>query len=958
MISDGRTGGSFTALQPDGKILADDARVRYNTDDSLDATYSLAPNLPSVVSAVVAPDGKIVLWTDSGTAFLLRSDGSLEANLGGGAQVSAIAMQTDGKVVMAGDSIVRVNRDGSRDRSFDPGTGPRNGSIRAVAVQADGKILVGGFFTQFDGTPYRGLARLNPNGTVDTSFFANQRGIITCIQPLPSGKTVAFSSLPDALFRLNADGSPDVTFGTETGSDEEIYALAVQPDGHVLAGGGFTSFNGVPFLNLVRIKPDGTLDQSFMPGAAALGTITNLAVQPDGKILLSGKTGPQSGALLRLNADGTPDPTFRAGQPKAPIFLTAARQADGRIVVAGGFTVINEATRPSLARLLPDGTLDASFRPSAPILWRVFNSEVTANSAKLAVLPNGAVVVGGTFTAVGTSPRPGIARFSANGALDASFNPTLSAGATIDALLALPDGRVVIGGNFSLVNGVSRGNLAALRADGSLDPAFGANGTNGPVRAFALRADGGVFVAGEFTTMAGQRRNNLAALAADGAFDPAFLPAQLATNDRIRLLTGLANGGVMVGFSRPDFIPGLQATYTLRRLRADGNFDPDFELALGANADISAVTVDALGRTLVGYTEWLRLQFGPVIQRHLMQRFTPSGTIDPAFSVGTGPSAPITSLLVEPDGAVLVGGGFSHFDDLTIGPLLRLRPAATSVASRLLNISTRGETGPGGNVLTAGFVLGGTAHTSVLVRATGPGLAAFGVGGAITDPHLALFRSDGTVVGTNDNWFGSASEGSSSINRANVAATGARVGAFALQSPLEAAFVATLAPGAYTAQVFANGTPTTGITLVEVYDASFLPSDRRLLNISTRGMAGPGGRTLIAGFVVRGSTSPAVLIRAIGPGLAPFGVGGALADPLLTIVNSAGATVAMNDDWSSSADKPAIAATALRAGAFALADPSKDSAVLLTLPPGSYTALVSGSANTTGVALVEVYEVP
>jgi hypothetical protein len=171
--------------------------------------------------------------------------------------------------------------------------------------------------------------------------------------------------------------------------------------------------------------------------------------------------------------------------------------------------------------------------------------------------------------------------------------------------------------------------------------------------------------------------------------------------------------------------------------------------------------------------------------------------------------------------------------------------------------------------------------------------------------------------------------------------------------------VATLAPGNYTAQIAnAASTPSTGITLVEVYDGNTLPADRRLLNISSRAIAGPDHRTLIAGFVIAGTTPTTVLIRAAGPALVSYGVPGVLADPTLAVVDLSGVRLAVNDDWSAATNKSALSTAAAQVGAFAFADPSKDSAVLLTLAPGNYTALVNGANGTSGVALVEVYEVP
>ena len=268
-------------------------------------------------------------------------------------------------------------------------------------------------------------------------------------------------------------------------------------------------------------------------------------------------------------------------------------------------------------------------------------------------------------------------------------------------------------------------------------------------------------------------------------------------------------------------------------------------------------------------------------------------------------------------------------------------------SSALINISTRANVGTGAKVLISGFVITGTDPKPVLIRAVGPTLSAFGLTGLLADPVLELFRADTTSLAVNDNW-GSAGDA------AAIAATAVRVGAFTLPggSP-DAVISTTLAPGSYTAQI-RGAAGATGVGLVEVYDAGTGTENSKLINLSARGDVGTGGNILIAGFIIRGTQPKTVLIRGAGPALTGFGVAGALVDPRLQLFSGT-TLINENDNWS---DDPAIAAAAARAGAFALAAGSKDAAILVTLPPGAYTAQVSGVGATTGVAIVEVYEVP
>ena len=270
---------------------------------------------------------------------------------------------------------------------------------------------------------------------------------------------------------------------------------------------------------------------------------------------------------------------------------------------------------------------------------------------------------------------------------------------------------------------------------------------------------------------------------------------------------------------------------------------------------------------------------------------------------------------------------------------------------KLINISTRSQTGSATNTLIAGFVIIGTDPKPVLIRAIGPSLSAFGVSGAISAARLEVFREQ-TSLAVGADWGAGA-------NAAEVAATSARVGAFPLAAgSRDAALLLNLAPGTYTAVVSGQGTAA-GVALVEVYDATngAIPKNQRVINIATRATAGVGDDTLIAGFYVAGSVPKRVLIRGVGPSLAQFGVGGVLARPQLTIA-AGGTVVAQNTGVATSADAAAITNASAQVGAFALLPAGLDSAILLNLAPGAYTAQVSGVGNTTGVALIEVYEAP
>lgn len=285
---------------------------------------------------------------------------------------------------------------------------------------------------------------------------------------------------------------------------------------------------------------------------------------------------------------------------------------------------------------------------------------------------------------------------------------------------------------------------------------------------------------------------------------------------------------------------------------------------------------------------------------------------------------------------------------LTTSPTITVPVAglADTVASdkRLANISTRGLVSPGDNALIAGFVVRGNSAKTLLVRAAGPALTAFGLTGTLARPQLQIFQGSSVLV-TNTGW-------SSAGNAAAITTASNTAGAFAfVPNSADSAALLALSPGAYTA-VVSGVNATGGIALVEVYDV--VPDATRLINLSTRGFVGANDQTLIAGFVVGGNAPKTLLVRAVGPTLATLGLTTAVSDLAVEIV-SAGTVLAANDNWSST---PVLTAATTAAGTFALTAGSKDSALIVTLAPGAYTVTVRSVNGASGIALAEVYELP
>jgi trimeric autotransporter adhesin len=333
------------------------------------------------------------------------------------------AVQNDGKILVGGrftslggqtrNYLGRLNEDGTLDATFNPGTRGSTPYVYAFALQPDGKIVVGGFFTELGGQPRNRIARLCADGALDPNFD------------------------PGA-----------------TGACGGVYSLVMQPDGMILTAGCFAVLAGQACNNMGRLHPEGTLDASFHPDAN--GTVYALAMQPDGKILVGGTftilDGQPRSHLGRLNSDGTLDASFDPGADGDVHALIV--QADGSILAGGSFGKLGGQTRSRIGRLDQVGTLDSTFDPAAT--GNAINSSVHT----VALQADGRIILGGFFTNLTGQARSYVGRLNSDGSLDASFNPEPNSAVTAVALQA--DGKLLLGGGFTQVGGRARTRIGRL----------------------------------------------------------------------------------------------------------------------------------------------------------------------------------------------------------------------------------------------------------------------------------------------------------------------------------------------------------------------------------------------------------------------------------------------------------------------------------------------------------------
>jgi uncharacterized delta-60 repeat protein len=485
---------------------------------------------------------------NKGYFIKLNQNGTLDLSfntngLGANSRVSHINIQPDNKILIAGlfsdyngisrNRIARLNIDRELDNTFNPGTGA-NAGVNLTAIQADSKILLLGGFTQFNGINISYFTRLNNDGSMDFNFNTTSNtganSWVECIETQSDGKillggwfTKYNGTNRNNIARLNTDGTLDITFNPGNGTNGFIRAIKVQLDGKIILGGNFNTYNNIPRCNLVRVNQNGSLDNTFNPVCATTGQVNSIALQPDGKIIIGGiglnYSGTPRNYLVRLNMDGSLDTSFNISGigPNDHIEVISTQQ-DGKIIISGELTQYNGINRNRIARLNSDGTLDETFnRTSLGIVYAIH------------IQLDGKILIGTNFT-------PYLARLNSDGSNDVTFNPGLGANDRIFQISSQPDGKILITGEFTQYNGINRNRIARLNTDGTLDenfnPGFGTDSRTWPIK---IQPNGRVLIGGNFTFYNGIKLGYIVRIYSSTPSIPINLISSNLENNRFRL---------------------------------------------------------------------------------------------------------------------------------------------------------------------------------------------------------------------------------------------------------------------------------------------------------------------------------------------------------------------------------------------------------------------------------------
>ena len=737
---------------------------------------SLLPRARTLVSALLLQLAALCFRAHAAPGDV---DLSFDPGSGVNGTVHAVVVQPDGKVIIGGEfttvkglmrtNLARLNADGSGDSTFaqvtfqtDPEIGL--GPVHRLALQPDGRVFVGGTFDF-------GFTRLNSDGSADTAFNANAYAALIAFG-YSGSSSVAVNVLPDGKvhlgpIRVNADGTRDNSFNAAIDGS----VLTIQPDGKLIIGDYFSDPpNGIYRYRLRRLETNGSIDPSFNAELEFSSDVRAAVVQPDGKLLVAGilQVNGNVVSIVRFNSNGSPDSTFAAVAGGS--IHAIALQPDGKMIVGGWFDALNGIARKNLARLHADGSVDLSY----PNGTGGVSGSITYYSAvpvkTIARQANGQIVIGGAFTAVHGTDRQCVARLHADGSLDSAFEPGLSPASLPLSIAVAPDGKVLIGGRRaspSNSNAVIFAPIARVNANGSRDSSFNPGaGPNSDVVAVAMQPDGKVLIAGRFTSVNGPNRDALARLNADGSLDGSFHPplaalapfggvppGYVASNERAVTALGVqADGKVVVagynytwaenqaledGFAtwryfifrfqangnhdasfaggvgnqeagtffpptalaiQPDgkivlagyrvFSVGGSTRSGILRLNADGTLDAGFLPEPRVNASfIHALALQPDGRMVVaGYLD------GPNGYANEVVRFNANGSPDATFVPGTGPLGWVSEVALQPDGKVLIAGEFTAFNGTPRNRIARLS------ANGNLDLGFNPGAGPDGNI--------------------------------------------------------------------------------------------------------------------------------------------------------------------------------------------------------------------------------------------------------------------
>ena len=613
-------------------------------------------------------------WASVSKFFRINADGTRDTtfNVWGGFNIYynnptdfplVSAVQSDGKVLVAWpfdhysgsavNQLIRLNADGSRDTGFNVwGAGFNQYDIpTSIAVQPDGKIIVGGAFTKYNWTAAKQLIRLNTYWSIDGTFSAwwgfDQGPTVITVQSdwkiLLGGWFIRYQWVAaNHIIRLNADWSRDASFSMGSAFQEgsaHVSAIKTQSDGKIIVGWHFTAYNATANINrIVRLNTDWSLDSSFNAWWAWFDNdVKTISIDTWGKIIVGGSFSTynwvSANRIIRLNTNGSNDSSLSIWVGFSNDVLWLAIQSNGQIVAIGSFTSYNWLWANRIIRINTDWSRDSLYLGNG-LDWAVTNIKVQSN---------GKILIAGGFSVYSWIATNGITRFNGDGSIDTNFHLTTPFDGTIRTLAVQSDGKVIVGGEFTK-------HIARLNTDGSVDSSFNAWGAgfDGVVLSMAVDTNNKVIVWGNFTTYNWSTASKLIRLNSDGSVDSSF-DVGSTINNIVRSILIQGDGKILVG--------GTFAGWLVR-------FNTDWSVDATASIwwEVDVMWLQSDGKIVFGSSN---------ITKHI-GRLNTNLTQDGTFNVWGWFDLGLNTLLIQNDDKIIVGCDWSSYQWFTLHSIIGL----------------------------------------------------------------------------------------------------------------------------------------------------------------------------------------------------------------------------------------------------------------------------------------------
>jgi len=713
-------GGHFTGYKGnDSKRI-----IRLKSDGTVDPSFIVNSGFNSYVRIITAATdgsndvyvgGNFTRYNGATSTRIIRlnSDGTVDTtfNVGTGfnSTVFSIAVTNDGSndVYVGGyftayngtssPRLIRLNSDGSIDSTFNVGTG-FNHSVDSITLATDGSndIYVGGNFINYNGTLVNRIARLNNDGSIDTSFNVGS-GFNSSVQSIliandgsndvyiGGGFTTFNGGASSRIIRLNDDGSLDTTLGLGTiGFNTLVNSIVYASDGSndLYIGGFFNNYKGISSNKIIRLNSNGSIDSAFDIGTGFSGQVNSIINNPDGSnsVYAAGSfhsyNGKNVNGLTRLNALGVMDTAYDLGGGFDSRVYTISPAIDGSndIYAGGSFTLYNGQSSKGIVRLNgDDGTIDSAF-----------NVGLGFNSTVILIVPatdgSNDIYAAGSFTSYNGSTHNFFIRLNDDGSVDTSFNTGTGFDSTVNSIVIATDGSndIYVGGYFTSYNGNTSNRIIRLNSDGSVDTAFNVGtGFDSQINQISLAKDGSgdLYISGDFTLYNGTGSNRAIRLNNDGSLDTLF---NIGTGFDRRVYSIIVapdgSNDVYVGGNFTDY--NGTPSKRLIRLNSDASIDSAFNVGTSFN---NSSAIYFLNPSIDGsndiYVAGNFKTYQNVSTNHIL-RLNDDGSTDATFNVGTGFDQFSYNIIHAADssGDVFLGGVFTSYQDVAVDYLVRLNP--------------------------------------------------------------------------------------------------------------------------------------------------------------------------------------------------------------------------------------------------------------------------------------------